>query len=151
MAHRRTAYNDWPRRAIRTKSRQQCASESGEVLEIRNRLSFKDHATVNHEHSVSLDRLHRVRKLDSKPLRNVNIAHRGRLRRLEKLDLFITNRVGSMGFFFSVFAWTALWLSWNTLAPKPLRFDPSSPLFYGFYLQCDSANADALIMVGQNL
>jgi hypothetical protein len=40
----------------RTKSRQQCASESGEVLEIRNRLSFKDHAAVNHEHSVSLDR-----------------------------------------------------------------------------------------------
>jgi hypothetical protein len=43
MAHRRTAYNDWARRAIRTKSRQQYASESGEVLEIR-RLSFKDHA-----------------------------------------------------------------------------------------------------------
>jgi hypothetical protein len=54
-----------------------------------------------------------------KPLRNVNIAHRERLRKLEKLDLFITNRVGSMGFFFSVFAWTALWLSWDTLAPKP--------------------------------
>jgi uncharacterized membrane protein len=65
-------------------------------------------------------------------LRNVNIAHRERLRKLEKLDLFITNGVGSMGFFFSVFAWTALWLSRNTLAPKPLRFDPSPPLLYGF-------------------
>lgn len=62
MGHRRIAYNDWPRRAIRTKSRQQCASESVEGLEIRNRLSFKDHAAVNHEHSVSFERLHRVRK-----------------------------------------------------------------------------------------
>jgi hypothetical protein len=65
MAHRRTAYKDWPRRAIRTKSQQQCASESGEVPEIRNCLSFKDHAAVNYEHSVSLDPLHRVRKLES--------------------------------------------------------------------------------------
>ncbi len=63
MEHRRTAYNDWRLRAIRTKSRLQCASESGEVLEIRNRLSFEDHAPVNHEHSVSLDRLHRVLRL----------------------------------------------------------------------------------------
>jgi hypothetical protein len=52
MVHHRTAYKDWPRRAIRTKSRQQCSAESGEVLEIRNRLSFKDHAAFNHEHSV---------------------------------------------------------------------------------------------------
>jgi hypothetical protein len=65
MVHRRTAYNRLAAPAIRTKSRQQCASESGEVLEIRNRLSFKDHAALNHEHSVSLGRLHRVRKLDS--------------------------------------------------------------------------------------
>ena len=41
MAHRHTAYNNWPRRAIRTKSWQQCGSESGEVLETRNRLSQK--------------------------------------------------------------------------------------------------------------
>jgi hypothetical protein len=67
-----------------------------------------------------------------KPLRSVNIAHRERLKKLEKLALFITNRVGSMEFFLIVFAWTALGLSWNTLAPKPLRFDPFPSLFYGF-------------------
>jgi hypothetical protein len=39
--------------AIRPKSRQQCASESGEVLEIRNRFSFKDHAAVMNTPSVS--------------------------------------------------------------------------------------------------
>ena len=47
MAHRRTAYNRSAAPAIRPKSRQQCASESGEVLEIRNRFSFKDHAAAN--------------------------------------------------------------------------------------------------------
>ena len=69
MVRRRTAYKDWQRWAIRTKSRQQCASEPGEVLEIRIRLSFKDHAAVNHEHSVSHDRIHRVRRLESMRVR----------------------------------------------------------------------------------
>jgi len=46
MAHRRTAYNRLAAPEIQTKSRQQCASESGEVLEIRNRLSFKDHGYI---------------------------------------------------------------------------------------------------------
>ena len=77
MAHRRTAYKDWPRLAIRTKSRQQCASESGEVLEIRNRLSFKEHAAVNHEHSVSLDRLLRVRELESMSVWLLHLARPG--------------------------------------------------------------------------
>jgi uncharacterized membrane protein len=87
-----------------------------------------------------------------KPLRNANIVHRGRLKKLEKLALFITNRVGSMGFFLTVFVWTALWLSWNTLAPKPLRFDP----FPAFVLWLFISNVIQLmlmplIMVGQNL
>jgi hypothetical protein len=55
-----------------------------------------------------------------------------KIKKLEKLALFITNRVGSMEFFLIVFAWTALGLSWNALAPKPLRFDPFPSLFYGF-------------------
>ncbi|GAC1618496.1 MAG: hypothetical protein NVS9B13_06460 [Candidatus Acidiferrum sp.] len=87
-----------------------------------------------------------------KSLRNVNIAHHESLKKLEKLALFITNRVGSMGFFLFVFAWTALWLSWNTLAPQPLRFDP----FPAFVLWLFISNVIQLmlmplIMVGQNL
>jgi hypothetical protein len=74
MARGRTEDNRLAAPAIQTKSRQQCASESGEVLEIRNRLSFKDHAAVNHEDSVSLDRLHRVRNLDSVSVRLLHFA-----------------------------------------------------------------------------
>jgi hypothetical protein len=53
MAHRRTAYNRLAAPAIRPKSRQQCASESGEALEIRNRFSFKDHCGTQKFHSVA--------------------------------------------------------------------------------------------------
>jgi uncharacterized membrane protein len=96
----------------------------------------------------ALDEIKSLRK----PLRNVNIAHRESLKRLEKLALFITNRVGSMGFFLTVFVWTALWLSWNTLGPKLLRFDP----FPAFVLWLFISNVIQLmlmplIMVGQNL
>ena len=96
MAHRRPAYNRLAAPAIRTKSRQQCASESGEVLEIRNRLSFKDHAVVNHEHSVSLDRLHRVRKLDSVSVRLLHVA-RPASKKGSRRDRGISSRRDSWG------------------------------------------------------
>lgn len=91
-------------------------------------------------------------KIPRRPLRNVNVEHRESLTRLEKLALFITAHVGSMGFFLLVFSWTILWLSWNTLAPKTLRFDP----FPAFVLWLFISNVIQLmlmplIMVGQNL
>ncbi len=96
----------------------------------------------------TLDEIKKLRK----PLRNVNTEHRKGLKQLEKLALVITNRVGSMGFFLTVFTWTALWLSWNTLAPKSMRFDP----FPAFVLWLFISNVIQLmlmplIMVGQNL
>ncbi len=71
---------------------------------------------------------------------------------LNKLALWITERVGSMGFFIIIFTWTVLWLSWNMLAPKELRFDP----FPAFVLWLFLSNMIQLflmplIMVGQNL
>jgi uncharacterized membrane protein len=91
-------------------------------------------------------------KIPHRSLRNVNVQHRESLTRLEKLALFITTHVGSMGFFLLVFSWTVLWLSWNTLAPKPARFDP----FPAFVLWLFISNVIQLmlmplIMVGQNL
>ena len=87
-----------------------------------------------------------------KPLTNVNIQHRERLTRINKLAMWITDHVGSMGFFFIIFCWTAFWLSWNTLAPASARFDP----FPAFVLWLFISNMIQiflmpLIMVGQNL
>lgn len=71
---------------------------------------------------------------------------------LNRLALWITTRVGSMGFFLLIFAWTVGWLLWNMVAPKELRFDP----YPGFVLWLFISNMIQLflmplIMIGQNL
>ena len=71
---------------------------------------------------------------------------------LDKLAVWITNRVGSMGFFVVIFIWTAIWLSWNILAPKTWRYDP----YPGFVLWLFVSNMIQLflmplIMIGQNV
>jgi uncharacterized membrane protein len=86
------------------------------------------------------------------PIRRVNIEHKESLSTLERGALRITNRVGTMGFFLVIFGWTVVWLSWNTLAPVSLRFDP----FPAFVLWLFMSNMIQiflmpLIMVGQNL
>ena len=86
------------------------------------------------------------------PVRNINIEHKERLTRLEKFALRITGRVGTMGFFLTMLCWTVLWLGWNALGPRDLRFDP----FPAFVLWLFISNMIQiflmpLIMVGQNL
>jgi uncharacterized membrane protein len=71
---------------------------------------------------------------------------------LDRLALWITNKVGSMGFFMVIFIWTILWLGWNIFAPRKLRFDP----FPAFVLWLFLSNLIQLflmplIMIGQNL
>ncbi len=87
-----------------------------------------------------------------KPLRNANIEHKQKLSALDKLALWITTHVGTMGFFFVIFIWTVIWLSWNSLGPKEQRFDP----FPAFVLWLFISNMIQiflmpLIMIGQNL
>ena len=72
--------------------------------------------------------------------------------RLNRLALWITERVGTMQFFLLIFTWTVSWLCWNMFAPKALRFDP----FPGFVLWLFISNMIQLflmplIMIGQNL
>jgi uncharacterized membrane protein len=83
---------------------------------------------------------------------NFQSAYKKNLSNLNKLALWITNNVGSMGFFLIIFIWTVLWLGWNTLAPKELRFDP----FPAFVLWLFLSNMIQiflmpLIMIGQNM
>lgn len=87
-----------------------------------------------------------------KPLRNINVERKQNLSRLNKVAIWITEHVGSMGFFIIIFIWTATWLLWNTLAPANLRFDP----FPAFVLWLFLSNMIQiflmpLIMIGQNL
>ena len=57
-------------------------------------------------------------------VRNVNIVHEEHLSQLERVAVWITDHVGSMGFFLIIFCWTMVWLGWNALGPKSARFDP---------------------------
>jgi len=96
----------------------------------------------------TLDELRKI----IKPIRNVNMERQKELSPLDKVAVWITDRVGSMGFFVIIFSWTVIWLSWNTLAPKELRFD-SYPAFvlWLFISNLIQLLLMPLIMVGQNL
>lgn len=86
------------------------------------------------------------------PIKNVNAYFHKNLSVLNKIALWITEHVGSMGFFIIIFVWTVIWLGWNTLAPADMRFDP----FPGFVLWLFISNVIQiflmpLIMIGQNI
>lgn len=105
---------------------------------------MSDNRPLTHE-ELKKDKSH-------KPVRNVNEEHKRNLTRLERSAVWITDKVGSMGFFILIFVWTILWLGWNTLAPQGSRFDP----FPAFVLWLFISNMlqiflMPLIMIGQNI
>ncbi|MCX8104660.1 MAG: DUF1003 domain-containing protein [Ignavibacterium album] len=85
-------------------------------------------------------------------IRNANHIYKELLKDSEKFAVWITNRVGTIGFFAIIFFWTISWLSWNMFAPKDLRFDPY-PAFvlWLFISNMIQIFLMPLIMVGQNL
>lgn len=71
---------------------------------------------------------------------------------MDKLALLVTDRIGTMGFFFIIFAWTLIWLGWNIFAPKKLRFDPYPAfVFWLFISNLIQLHLMPLLLIGQNL
>lgn len=98
--------------------------------------------------------VHTVEELRSrhKKAENPNERVQKSMSALDKFALKITDKVGSIGFFFIILTWTICWLGWNTLGPKEMRFDP----FPAFVLWLFISNMIQiflmpLIMIGQNL
>lgn len=87
-----------------------------------------------------------------KPLENINVVHKRQLSPLDKLALFVTENIGTMGFFFLILTFNLGWIAWNTFAPKELVFDAAFSflvlLFINNILQILFI---PLIMVGQNI
>ena len=86
------------------------------------------------------------------PLKNTYKETRDKMGALDRTAVWITDNVGTMGFFLIIFVWTALWLGWNFLAPENLRFDP--PMGFVFWLFISNLIQILLmplIMVGQNI
>ncbi len=87
-----------------------------------------------------------------RPARNVHQEVLQTITPLNRLALWITVHVGSMGFFLTILGWTACWLGWNLLAPPAWQFDP--PMAFVFWLFISNViqiRLMPLIMVGQNL
>ena len=102
-------------------------------------------------HVDKIDTIVKLRKEFSPP-RNVNTIHRRKLSFLDKLAIFVTQKIGTMGFFFIIFCWTILWLSWNVFGPKAYQFDPY-PAFvlWLFISNLIQIHLMPLIMIGQNI
>jgi len=85
-------------------------------------------------------------------VRDVNAQHRQDFTALERLAIWITDHVGTMGFFIVIFTWTVLWLGWNTLGPASSRFDPY-PAFvlWLFISNMIQIFLMPLLLIGQNL
>ncbi len=87
-----------------------------------------------------------------KPLRNVHKDVRDKISVLDKVALWTTQHVGTMGFFLAILVWTVVWLGWNLLAPPRYQFDP--PMGFVFWLFISNLIQILLmplIMVGQNI
>jgi uncharacterized membrane protein len=95
--------------------------------------------------------LHEFRK-HRRPLRNINVEMKESLSRLDRLAVWITTHVGTMGFFLIILVWTFAWLGWNFLAPPALQFDtPMGFVFWLFLSNLIQILLMPLIMVGQNV
>lgn len=85
-------------------------------------------------------------------IKNANHIYKELLKESEKFAIWITNKVGSIGFFAIIFFWTVVWLGWNIFAPANLRFDPYPAfVFWLFISNMIQIFLMPLIMVGQNL
>lgn len=110
-----------------------------------------EHAENHAFHFPHLTSLSELR-LRRRPMRNIHQEVKDNLSPLNKLAVFITDHVGTMGFFLIIFTWTVCWLSWNLLAPHNLRFDPGMAfVFYLFISNVIQILLMPLIMVGQNI
>jgi len=91
------------------------------------------------------------------PVANANDVYKSSLSPLDKLAVQITDRVGSMTFFFAILVWTILWTTYNILASEVTAlhwksFDPF-PAFVAYLLISNVIQIllMPLIMVGQNV
>ena len=85
-------------------------------------------------------------------INNANNLYNNKLKKSDKFAIWITERIGTIGFFLIIFFWTLLWLGWNMIAPKQMRFDPY-PAFvlWLFISNMIQIFLMPLLMVGQNL
>ena len=106
-----------------------------------------------HDAPLSLEQL----RVSRKPLRDIKEEYENSLTRLDRLAVWITEKVGTMGFCLAIFVWTVGWTGYNIAATKITSlhwkpFDPF-PAFVAYLLISNVIQIllMPLIMVGQNI
>lgn len=89
---------------------------------------------------------------DPYKIKNVNEEHKNKLSPSQRFAVWITGKIGTMPFFYVIFIWTFIWLSWNVFAPKSVQFDPA-PDFLLWLLISNMIQIFLmpLLLIGQNL
>lgn len=84
--------------------------------------------------------------------RDVNKEQAEALSLLERVAVWVTDRVGTPGFFLIILAWTVIWMGWNIFVPRAMVFD-AAPTFQTWLFVSNMLQIFLmpLIMVGQNL
>ncbi|WP_282055764.1 DUF1003 domain-containing protein [Maribacter luteus] len=85
-------------------------------------------------------------------IKNSNHIYKNEFKPSEQFAIWITDRIGAIGFFLIILAWTLIWLGWNMFEPAQLRFDPY-PAFvlWLFISNMIQIFLMPLLMVGLNL
>lgn len=97
---------------------------------------------------LSIEEIKKLRK----PLLNVNVSHKENLSSLDLFAVWVTQRIGSVGFFLLIFFWTVTWLGWNVLGPNEYQFDPYPAfVFWLFISNMLQIFIMPLLLIGQNL
>ena len=85
-------------------------------------------------------------------IKNTNHVYKNNLKPSERFAIWITDRIGTIGFFILILAWTIFWLGWNMFAPVNFRFDPyPAYVLWLFISKMIQIFLMPLLMVGQNL
>ena len=86
--------------------------------------------------------LQEFRRRHRKPPRNINVEVKESTTRLDRLAVWITTHVGTMGFFLIILLWTIAWLGWNWFAPPALQFD--APMGFVFWLFLSGSSEESV-------
>lgn len=85
-------------------------------------------------------------------LKNVDQDVKESFSRLDKFAIWITEKIGTIGFFLIIVLWTFVWLGWNIFVPEKYQFDPY-PAFvlWLFISNMIQIFLMPLLLIGQNI
>ncbi len=103
---------------------------------------------MEEEKPLSREELRKLRP----SMRSMYILQKEHMTGTKKFANWVTQKVGTMGFFYLIIIWAAFWMGWNAFMPDELVFDSHPDYFiFVFIATLLTLLLMPLIMVGQNL